>query len=379
MPADEATSTSSDELTAVAISNPGFESDFSAWTEVEPTAISSSAHTGSKSAKLSSSTGQIKRTITGLASNTTYTLSAWVLGSAKLGARNFGSSEKSTTQTASSWTQATVTFTTGSSNTSAEIFAAWASGGDARVDDFTLGAGSTSSGGGTSNPPPSGCSYPAQLLNLKPWKLTLPIGSPTEIKQLSLATYTIDPWFKVNSACNGVQFRAHTSGSTTDGSGYPRSELREMTSDGSSTFSWSTSSGTHTLYVDQAITAVPKGKKHVVAGQIHDKNDDVIVIRLEYPKLFVDVNGSAVKTLTSSYVLGTRFNFKFVAGGGQIKVYYNGSLSPVYTLSKSVAECYFKAGAYTQSNCDTESEYGQSCSTSNYGEVQIYGLTVTHQ
>ena len=140
------------------------------------------------------------------------------------------------------------------------------------------------------SPAQAACSYPSQVLNLANWKETLPTGSsgsPTEIIQASLASYSNDPYFHVNSTCNGVVFRAPVNGVTTSGSGYPRSELREMANNGQDKASWSTTSGTNTLFIDQAITAVPKTKKHVVAGQIHDTKDDVIVIRLEYPKLFV--------------------------------------------------------------------------------------------
>ena len=134
-------------------------------------------------------------------------------------------------------------------------------------------------------------------------------------------------------------------------------------------------SGTHTMMVEQAITAAPAVKKHVVAGQIHDGSDDVLTIRLEYPRLFVDHNGVDGPTLTSSYVLGTRFTVKIEAGDGQIKVYYNGSETPADTFPKSGSSNYFKAGAYTQSNCTREAR----CNTDNYGEVVIYRLEVTHR
>lgn len=227
-------------------------------------------------------------------------------------------------------------------------------------------------------PPPPSCAYPSQILNLTDWKETLPTGaseSPTEIKQPALATYTITPYFKVNDACNGVQFRAHTSGVTTSGSGYPRSELREMSNNGSTNASWATNDGkTHTMFIDQAIVAVPTTKKHVVAGQIHDAADDVIVIRLENSKLFVDINGVDGPTLDSNYTLGKRFTVKFVAGGGKIQVYYNGASTPAYTLTKNGSGNYFKAGVYTQSNCSTEA----ACSINNYGEVHIYDLWLSH-
>ena len=127
---------------SVPITNPGFESDFTGWTEVEPTAISTSDHhSGTKSGKMSSPTGQVKQTVSGLTANTTYVLKGWLLGNGKVGARSYGGADVSTTKNVTTFTQASVTFTTGASNTSVEIYAAWVAGGDARVDDFTLDTG----------------------------------------------------------------------------------------------------------------------------------------------------------------------------------------------------------------------------------------------
>jgi hypothetical protein len=237
----------------------------------------------------------------------------------------------------------------------------------------------------TSTPTPTptplaSCAYPAQVLNLVNWKETLPTGSsgsPTEIKQPQLATYSIDPYFRANAGCSGVLFRAPTNGVTTSGSSYPRSELREMTSNGTANASWSSGSGTHTMQWTEAIMAVPQGKKHIVAGQIHDASDDVITIRLEYPKLFIDHNGSNGTVLTTNYALGTPINLKWVVSGNQVKTYYNGALTETYAHSGS--GWYFKAGAYTQSNCSTESSAGVTCSASDYGEVLLNQLLVSHQ
>jgi len=225
------------------------------------------------------------------------------------------------------------------------------------------------------------CTYPAEVLDLTNWKVTLPIGSsgsPTEIKQPQLQTFVNTSYFRPNTACDGVVFRGTTNGVTTSGSSYPRSELREMTSNGTANASWSSSSGTHTMIIDQEILAVPQGKKHVVAGQIHDANDDVIVIRLEFPKLFVDINGATGPTLDANYTLGKRFTVKFVASGGKVDIFYNGGATPAYTLNQNFSGGYFKAGAYTQSNCSTESSAGATCGDSNFGEVVIYALSVDH-
>ncbi|WP_331621664.1 polysaccharide lyase family 7 protein [Streptomyces sp.] len=226
-------------------------------------------------------------------------------------------------------------------------------------------------GGGTAQ-------YPAQVLDLTDWKETLPTGSsgsPTEIKQPQLATYAVDPYFRVNSAGDGVQFRAPVNGVTTSGSSYPRSELREMTSNGTANASWSATSGTHTLVVTEAFTHLPKVKPDLVGAQIHDGSDDITVFRLEGTNLYVTdaYHGNTHwKLATSSYQLGTRFTAKYVVGGGQIKAYYNGTL--LGTISYSGSGNYFKAGAYTQANCSNSSP----CDSTNYGETQVYGLTVTH-
>ncbi len=228
---------------------------------------------------------------------------------------------------------------------------------------------------------PTGCAYPAQLLDLSNWKLTLPIGSgsPTEIKQPELSTYFIDPWFMLSPDCMSARFRAHTSSPvTTNNSNYPRSELREMTDGGTKNASWSNTYGTHVMFIDEAITAHPVGKKHVVAGQIHDASDDVIVIRLEMPKLFVDINGTEGPTLDPNYALGKRFTVKFVAANGRVDVFYNGDPSPKYSLIKNISDSYFKAGVYTQSNCGKETEYGATCADNNFGEVVIYNLWLQH-
>jgi hypothetical protein len=224
---------------------------------------------------------------------------------------------------------------------------------------------------------PATCTYPAEVLNLTNWKITLPIGSdekPTEIKQPALQTYAKSPWFVPSSDCMSVRFRAAVNGVTTSGSSYPRSELREMANNGTENASWSTTSGTHTLVVDEAFTHLPNDKPQLVGAQIHDANDDVTVFRLEGTKLYI-TNGDTThhKLVTDNYQLGTRFEAKFVVSGGKIKAYYNGVLQT--TISSSGSGNYFKTGAYTQANCGNS----DPCEDGNYGEVVLYNVTVTHK
>lgn len=214
------------------------------------------------------------------------------------------------------------------------------------------------------------CDYPAQVLDLRNWKIQLPIGGdedPDEVKQPSLATYRVDPWFVVDDACGGVRFRAAVNGVTTSGSNYPRSELREM--NGTANAAWSSNSGTHAMTIDQTVTRLPNDKPHLVVGQIHGGDDDVSVFRVEGRNLYVTNGDDAhYKLVTDDFRLNTRFQVKFVVSGGKINAYYNGALAA--TLSKSFSTGYFKAGAYTQANCGNSSP----CGTSNYGETIIHSV-----
>ncbi|PFG32351.1 polysaccharide lyase family 7 protein [Sanguibacter antarcticus] len=223
---------------------------------------------------------------------------------------------------------------------------------------------------------PDECQYPAQVLDLTNWKLTLPTGddeSPEEITQPELETFAVAPWFRSKSNCNGVRFRAAVNGVTTSGSGYPRSELREMTDDGTEKAAWSPTSGTHTMTFTEAFNHLPEEKPHLVGAQIHDADDDVTVFRLEETSLYITKGDDThFKLVTDDYKLGTKYEGKFVVSDGEIDVYYNGELQT--TIEHTGSGNYFKAGAYTQANCTNSSP----CSSSNYGQVSIFKLAVTH-
>lgn len=213
---------------------------------------------------------------------------------------------------------------------------------------------------------------PSSILNLTSWYLTLPTGSnknPNEVKQPGLATFSENPYFYANSNGNGVVFQAPTNGVTTTNSQYPRSELREMTDGGKEKASWSTTSGTSTMAIREAITHLPTVRPEVVAGQVHGPSAYVALIRLNKSTLFVEHNGKNMGTLNSNYKLGTIFNVKIIASNGYIQVFYNGTKKADFANDGS--GYYFKAGCYTQSN----SNVGGS---DDYGQVVIYDLQVTH-
>jgi poly(beta-D-mannuronate) lyase len=215
--------------------------------------------------------------------------------------------------------------------------------------------------------------YPASKLDLTNWKITLPIdkdknNAADEVKQPQLHTLSYPPYFML--APDGVAFRAYADGATTDNSGYPRSELREMTDDGQKKASWSNTSGSHSMTIEEAITHLPDVKREVVAGQIHDAEDDIVMIRLEGTHLFVEANGKNIGDLNPNYNLGEKFVVKITAENDKINIFYNNVLKVTY--NKSGTGYYFKAGCYTQTNI------GKGDPTSSYGEVVIYDLEVSH-
>jgi poly(beta-D-mannuronate) lyase len=214
------------------------------------------------------------------------------------------------------------------------------------------------------------------VIDLSCWKLTVPYdterkGNPDEIVQPELNTFQDAGCFIVTKAKDGIVFRARCDGLTTENSEYPRSELREMKPGGECEASWGTADGKiHSLVVVQAITQTPAVKKHVVCTQIHDAKSDVLTVRLEGKKLFIERDYAGDIPLDGNYKLGTRFKLAIEAGGGHIKVWYNDSLKTDWEVERT--GCYFRGGCYTQSNTKKGDR------PDSYGEVVIHKLQVTH-
>lgn len=217
---------------------------------------------------------------------------------------------------------------------------------------------------------PAARAVPADLLDLRPWKLTLPTGDeerPTEITQPDLDRYA-DEHFRLNATRDGVVFSADTGGATTSGSKYPRSELREMA--GRDRAGWSNTTGRHVLSVRESITAVPPNKPEVVAAQIHGGEDDVLQIRLEGRELSVQYDDGAEQVvLDPAYRLGTPFDIDLVAEAGKVAVFHNGVQRAI--VDREGTGWYFKVGAYVQSN-------GEHDDPDAVGQVVVHRLQITH-
>ena len=195
---------------------------------------------------------------------------------------------------------------------------------------------------------------PAKVLDLRGWKLTLPVdtdrrGRPDEVLAPDLATFQDPAWFILTPAGDGVVFRANCGGIPTPGAKYARSELREMSADGKERAAWKTADPVrHTMEYTAAVTQLPLKKPEVVCGQIHDADAYLLLVRLNGRRLVLQRNGAGEVLLDADYSLGTRFTVKIEAGGGRIKVWYNGAPKLDWAVDRE--GCYFKIGCYVQSS-----------------------------
>ena len=120
------------------LENKGFEDGNTFWQYWIADRVSNNANSGSYAGEVSSG-GDIKATVTDLTPNTTYTLSAYVKTTGKIGlyVKDYGNTKLSTTSTSGSYTLKSLTFTTGATDTSAVIYV-YGSSGTSYVDDWDL-------------------------------------------------------------------------------------------------------------------------------------------------------------------------------------------------------------------------------------------------
>jgi hypothetical protein len=222
---------------------------------------------------------------------------------------------------------------------------------------------------------------PGGNFNLSTWELQLPIGSPgspTTISSSKLVGdngYSNPAYFWSDKTDGSMTFWDPESGVTTPNSSYPRSELREMNTNGSAA-DWPLS-GTNTLSAELRVVSVTSS---VCVGQVHlgtggsstkpllelyyHSNGDVVLGLENSPS-----GGQTSHTLTN-VPLGTHWTYKIAVVGHEIEVTVNGSTHSYPVASSFDAyHQYFKAGDYNQS---------ASSSTSNGAKVKFYSLSVSH-
>lgn len=221
-----------------------------------------------------------------------------------------------------------------------------------------------------------GGNFAGDMFSLSIWKLTLPMddngdGVADEVKMPILRYFEDPDFFHLSGTGDSVVFRAPCGGATTKNSAYPRSELRELQKDGKTKAAWSTTSGTHNLTMEFAINKTPKKKPHVVAAQIHDAENDLLMVRLEGSKLFLERRGAEDFVLVENYRLGDFVKLMLICDNGRIRAFLDST--QVMEWEVEAENLYFKVGCYTQSN----PERGDRAD--DYGETEFRIVYVTHR
>jgi hypothetical protein len=222
---------------------------------------------------------------------------------------------------------------------------------------------------------------PGGNFNLSAWELQLPIGSPgspTTIlpSQLEGANgYQNPAYFWTDKNDGSMTFWDPESGVTTPNSSYPRTELREMNSNGTAA-NWALS-GNSTLSAELRVVSVTS---NVCVGQVHlgtGGTSTKPLVELYYHSngdIYLGTENSPSGGQTLHYItnvaLGVHWTYVINVSGSTINLTVNGSETH-YSIPSSfdAYDMYFKAGDYNQS---------ASSSTTNGAKVKFYSLTVSH-
>jgi hypothetical protein len=221
---------------------------------------------------------------------------------------------------------------------------------------------------------------PGGNFNLSVWELQLPIGSPgdpTTIPPSELEGangYTNPAYFWTDKNDGSMTFWDPESGVTTPDSNYPRTELRQMNSNGTAA-NWSLT-GDHTLSADLRVVSVTS---NVSVGQVHlgtGGTSTKPLAELYYHSdgdIYLGTENSPSGGQTLHYItnvaLGVQWTYALNVNDDTLNLTVNGSKTSYPVPSSFDAyDQYFKAGDYNQT---------ASSSTTNGAKVKFYSLTVS--
>ncbi len=260
------------------------------------------------------------------------------------------------------------------------------------------------------NGPVEGIDYFLPNIDLNNWKVTLPIGNPTEVEPPEILNYAkidILKEFMYNDSIDGSLVFYTYPGASTRNSSYSRTELREQMTPGSNSTNWTFAQGgimKGTLSVPE-ISKDKDDKFHrVIIMQIHgrltnaqrdligeDDNNAPPVLKIYWVNGRVRVKTKELKNLNASAIeiLHTnawtdddgfyfteevghdKFTLEVKASDGRLEVILNDSESIVYDdihMEKwGVFENYFKAGNYLVTTDEGA-----------FSKVKYYDLEVSH-
>lgn len=262
-------------------------------------------------------------------------------------------------------------------------------------------------------PPPNlveGVDYFLPHIDLSHWKVTLPIGNPTEVEPPEILNYAtselLKPFMYNDSTDDSLVFYTYP-GASTANSSYSRTELREQMEPGSNSVNWTFAQGGRmkgTLAVPE-VSKDANGKSHrMIIMQIHGRlsnaqrdligakdNNAPPVLKIYWvegkvlvkTKQLKDENTTMPDILqtdawkddpghTFNQYVGTgKFTLEVIASEGRLEVILNNNESVVYDdlhMQKwGIFENYFKAG-----------NYFSTLDAGAFSKVKYYALEVSH-
>ena len=253
-------------------------------------------------------------------------------------------------------------------------------------------------------------SYKLPEIDLRNWKVTLPIGSPTEVEPPEILEYatneTLKP-FMYNDSVNGALVFYTYPGASTANSSYSRTELREQMDPGSNTTNWTFAQGANmkgTLAMDEISKDASDNYHRSIIMQIHgrltneqrdligeDDNNAPPMLKIYWTdgkvrvktKILKDLNATNTEILYTDawgddeghtfaeYVGFDKFTLEVKVSDGRMEVILNENETVVYDdihIQKwGVFENYFKAGNYLV-----------SLDEGSFARVKYYELVVNH-
>lgn len=246
-------------------------------------------------------------------------------------------------------------------------------------------------------------------IDLNHWKVTLPIGNPSEIEPPEILDYanmeSLQEFMYNDSTDGSLVFYTYPKSSTRNSS-YSRTELREQMVPGSNKTNWTFAEGGRmkgTLKVED-ISKDEKGKYHrTIIMQIHgrltdqqreligeDDNNAPPILKIYWNKGRIRVLRKVLKNINvneedilktgawtdeghwfSKRVGFDKFELEVIVAGGKMAVVLDGDerliFDDIHMERWGVFENYFKAGNYLASK-----------DPAAYAKVKYYDLNVTH-
>lgn len=257
---------------------------------------------------------------------------------------------------------------------------------------------------------PTNDSFLLPDIDLSNWKVTLPIGNPTEVKPPEILDYatneTLKPFMYNDSIDGSLVFYTYP-GASTANSSYSRTELREQMVPGSNSTNWTFAQGGRmkgTLSVPEVSTDTNGNPYRVIVMQIHGRltngqrdligendNNAPPMLKIYWTDGKIRVKTKVLKdtNATDTEILYTdawgddegvtipvdvgheKFTLEVIVSNGKMEVILNGTNSLIYDgihIERwGIFENYFKAGNYLQSR-----------DTGSFAKVKYYSLEVTH-